>query len=66
MSLSSPDELEEERRLLYVAASRAKRNLVIVAPQTILDRQMGQVAVRLSRFIEEVPAEYFRAPPANV
>ncbi len=66
MSLDYPDELEEERRLLYVAASRAKRNLVIVAPQTAPDRQRGQVEAKLSRFIEEVPVEYFRPAPPGV
>jgi len=59
-ALDSDSDLEEERRLLYVAATRAKRNLVIIAPQTMLDRRVGQVEVRLSRFFEEVPTEYFR------
>jgi DNA helicase II / ATP-dependent DNA helicase PcrA len=61
MALDSPDELEEERRLLYVATTRAKHNLVVVAPQTLLDRRLGQVSVKLSRFFEEIPSEYFRA-----
>ncbi|MGO9570222.1 MAG: ATP-dependent helicase [Desulfomonilaceae bacterium] len=61
MALDSSGELEEERRLLYVATTRAKHNLVVVAPLTLLDRRLGQVSVRLSRFFEEVPAEYFRA-----
>ncbi len=60
MSLDSPSELEEERRLLYVATTRAKHNLVVVAPQSHLDRRLGQVPVRSSRFFEEIPAEYFR------
>jgi DNA helicase-2/ATP-dependent DNA helicase PcrA len=59
-SMDSEMDLEEERRLLYVAATRAKRNLVIIAPQTMLDRRIGQVDVKLSRFFEEVPSEYFR------
>ena len=57
MSLDSPSELEEERRLLYVATTRAKHNLVVVAPQSHLDRRLGQVPVRSSRFFEEIPAE---------
>lgn len=32
MSLSSIEEIEEERRLLYVAATRAKQNLYLVKP----------------------------------
>jgi DNA helicase-2/ATP-dependent DNA helicase PcrA len=59
-SLLSPEDLEEERRLLYVATTRAKHNLVVTAPQTFFDRRMGVVVVRLSRFFEEVPTEYFR------
>jgi len=59
-SLDSEVDLEEERRLLYVAATRAKRNLVVIAPRTMLDRRVGQVDVRFSRFFEEVPPEYFR------
>lgn len=61
MAMGSPDDLEEERRLLYVAATRAKHNLVVVAPHTALDRQKGQVPVKLSRFVEEIPPEYFRS-----
>lgn len=60
-ALGSPEDLEEERRLLYVATTRAKHNLVIVAPSTFLDRRMGVVPVRLSRFFEEIPREYFRS-----
>lgn len=61
MAMGSPEDLEEERRLLYVAATRAKHNLVVVAPHMALDRQKGQVPVKLSRFVEEIPPEYFRS-----
>ncbi|MFH0825909.1 MAG: ATP-dependent helicase [Pseudomonadota bacterium] len=54
------DEIEEERRLLYVATTRAKHNLVICAPLTMFDRQLGVVSTRLSRFFETVPREYLR------
>ncbi|HMK37479.1 MAG TPA: ATP-dependent helicase [Desulfomonilaceae bacterium] len=57
---STPEEMEEERRLLYVATTRAKHNLVIVAPDHFLDRRMGHVPVKLSRFFAEIPPEYFR------
>ena len=62
MSLDSPSELEEERRLLYVATTRAKHNLVVVAPQSHLDRRLGQVPVRSSRFFEEIPTGVTFAP----
>jgi len=61
MALDSEVDLEEERRLLYVAATRAKRNLVILAPLTFMDRRLGQVTVKLSRFLEEIQPEYFRS-----
>jgi len=60
MAVDMPEDMEEERRLLYVATTRAKRNLVISAPRTFLDRRLGQVEVHLSRFLEEVPTDYFR------
>lgn len=60
MAADSPDELEEERRLIYVAATRAKHNLVVVAPRTFMDRTLGMVPVDLSRFFREVPEEYLR------
>ncbi|MBI4964159.1 MAG: ATP-dependent helicase [Desulfomonile tiedjei] len=61
MSLDSDEDLEEERRLIYVAATRAKRNLVVIAPLTFMDRRLGAVPVKMSRFLEEVPPEYFRS-----
>ena len=63
MASNSPDELEEERRLIYVAATRAKHNLVVCAPRTQLDRVRGVIPTRLSRFFEEIPDEYFRTFP---
>lgn len=57
---ATPEELEEERRLLYVATTRAKHNLVVIAPLHFLDRQKGYVSARPSRFFEEIPSEYFR------
>jgi DNA helicase-2/ATP-dependent DNA helicase PcrA len=60
MTTEDPDELEEERRLVYVATTRAMHNLVIVAPQTRLDRRMGMVNMELSRFFREIPDNCFR------
>ena len=49
------DELEEERRLMYVAATRAKENLFITYPINVFDRATGMVLTRPSRFLDGVP-----------
>ncbi len=61
MAAAFPDQLEEERRLTYVAMTRAKQNLVILTPKTYLDRSKGVVMVEPSRFLAEVPRDYFRS-----
>ncbi len=60
MAAASPDQLEEERRLTYVAMTRAKQNLVVITPRTCLDRSKGVVMVEPSRFLEEVSPDFFR------
>jgi len=49
------DELEEERRLMYVAATRAKENLFISYPINIFDRATGMVLSKPSRFLDGIP-----------
>ena len=46
------DELEEERRLMYVACTRAKENLFISYPLNIYDRESGLILTKPSRFLE--------------
>jgi DNA helicase II / ATP-dependent DNA helicase PcrA len=46
------DELEEERRLMYVACTRAKENLFITYPINIYDRETGTILTKPSRFLE--------------
>jgi DNA helicase-2/ATP-dependent DNA helicase PcrA len=58
----SGDDIEEERRLFYVAATRARRDLYLCRPSTAYDRRQGLVYLRTSPFIEEIsrlrPAVY--------
>jgi DNA helicase-2/ATP-dependent DNA helicase PcrA len=56
-NINTAEELEEERRLLYVAATRAKENLFISYPIKIFDRGMGTVLSRPSQFIEGISDE---------
>jgi DNA helicase-2/ATP-dependent DNA helicase PcrA len=53
-NISSDEELEEERRLLYVAATRAKENLFITYPVKIFDRGLRTILSRPSQFIEGI------------
>jgi DNA helicase-2/ATP-dependent DNA helicase PcrA len=55
-SLSEFDGVEEERRLMYVAMTRAKRRLYLTLAQSRMLH--GQVRYHVaSRFLDEVPAE---------
>lgn len=56
-TVSNPSELEEERRLMYVAMTRAKEKLVIT---TARERyQFGEyIRNPVSRFIKEIPDEF--------
>ena len=49
------DEIEEERRLMYVAATRAKENLFITYPINVFDRATGMLLNRPSRFLDGIP-----------
>ncbi|HWP58263.1 MAG TPA: ATP-dependent helicase [Candidatus Acidoferrales bacterium] len=56
-NVDTPEQLEEERRLLYVAATRAKENLFISYPVKVFDRALQTVLSRPSQFIEGIPEE---------
>jgi len=51
------EEMEEERRLIYVASTRAKDTLVFTYPVNIYERASGTVLSRPSRFVEEISPE---------
>jgi DNA helicase-2/ATP-dependent DNA helicase PcrA len=53
-------ELEEERRLMYVATTRAKDELYITYPISVFDRSLGMVMGKPSRFIEDLPRHLLR------
>ena len=50
---------EEERRLFYVATTRAKDQLYLCHPLIDYSRGMGMVPLRPSRFIEELEEDAF-------
>jgi DNA helicase-2/ATP-dependent DNA helicase PcrA len=53
----SEEEMEEELRLMYVAATRAKENLYFTYPVNVYDHGLGTVFSRLSRFIDGISEE---------
>ncbi|MCQ2298438.1 MAG: UvrD-helicase domain-containing protein, partial [Bacteroidales bacterium] len=61
MSISSRQELEEERRLFYVAVTRAEKQLYLTYALTRY--QFGQSSSQeVSRFVEEIDPKYLQMP----
>ena len=54
-SLHKEAELEEELRLMYVAATRAKENLFFTYPSNVYDRSTGLILNRPSRYLDNIP-----------
>jgi len=54
-SLDTRDALEEERRLFYVATTRARDELYLSYPHMRLNAGYGDVFQRPSRFLKEIP-----------
>ena len=48
----------EERRLFYVAVTRAKDELLICVPEVRRSRDRGVIYCKPSRFIEEIPRDF--------
>ena len=59
-NIHDEEEVEEERRLLYVAVTRAEERLYLSYPIDIYDRAAGMVLGRPSRFVEGLPEELLR------
>ncbi len=57
----SDEELEEERRLLYVACTRAKRNLYLTYPINMFDRATGMILSKPSRFLAALPERLYES-----
>ena len=55
-SFTSEEELEEERRLFYVAVTRAKKHLHLTYPVNVYDKATGSVLSKPSRFLDAVPS----------
>lgn len=55
-SSTNDEELEEERRLFYVAVTRAKRHLFLTYPTNVYERNSGFVFSRPSRFLDNLPS----------
>lgn len=53
-SIESLESLEEERRLMYVASTRAKNNLFVTYPMNLYDREAGITLSKPSRFISDI------------
>ena len=56
-SLDTRAALEEERRLFYVAITRARDELYLTYPQMRLSGGYGDVFQRPSRFLQEIPTD---------
>ena len=54
MASHDTQDMEEERRLMYVAVTRAQKYLFVFYPKTAVKRGEGRVWVRPSRFIEHL------------
>jgi DNA helicase-2/ATP-dependent DNA helicase PcrA len=54
-SFFKEEELEEELRLMYVAATRARENLFFIYPGQVYDRASGILLSRPSRFLDLIP-----------
>ncbi len=53
----SDDSMEEERRLFYVACTRARQRLYLTYPMQIYDRATGTILSKPSRFLDGLPEQ---------
>ncbi|MFC1858294.1 ATP-dependent helicase [Thermodesulfobacteriota bacterium] len=65
-SLNSVEEIEEELRLMYVAATRAKENLYFCYPMQVYDRSSGMFLSRPSRFLDMIPEDMLKKQTVGI
>jgi DNA helicase-2/ATP-dependent DNA helicase PcrA len=58
-SFVTDEELEEERRLFYVAVTRAKRHLYLTYPINVFDKGSGMLLSKPTRFLDPVSPDLF-------
>jgi DNA helicase-2/ATP-dependent DNA helicase PcrA len=59
-SIENQDSLEEELRLMYVATTRAREDLIITYPCQVYDRATQSVLYEPSRFLEGISEEMYQ------
>ncbi len=64
-ALHKDEELEEELRLMYVAATRACENLHFTYPKQVYDRSLAIVLNHPSRFIDMIPDDVLEKQSAG-
>jgi len=65
LSREREEDLEEERRLVYVAFTRAEKELIISRPRRRLQMGQGFQAVEASRFLDEIPDSVLTGDPGD-
>ncbi len=58
-SMESEESLEEERRLFYVASTRAREDLLLIHSMTRYDYNAGTILSRPSVFVAELPSHVY-------
>ena len=56
----NPGNIEEERRLFYVAITRAEEKLILNYSDTLITREGEEKAAIPSRFLEEIPSDLLK------